>query len=761
MRPFQKTLLTLALLALSADIAAETASLQLEEVTVTARRWSENIQKVPVAITVISSESINNSNLDIANDIASVIPNMLVSSPFGENQPVFTIRGVSMADYNTNQGTTPVGVYVDEASIGANFLHGMALFDLERIEVLRGPQSTLYGKNTTSGVVNIVTRAPSLNGSSGDMTLTTGDYGRKEFKGAVETEIVEDKWGIRAAYTYTETDGHHENHFPGGDDLSSIDNWAGRIALRYEGEKLGAILRYSTGESDGKAAGVVSEGKIPVPDLGKTDRVGSLLRQLIREPGWDAWEGSHNKAESYSIDFDTASLTLNWDLGDYSVTSVTSYLEGDSLNRANTDGAPWKLLEVDFGSNVEQFAQDLRLTSNFDGSFNFVTGIYYDSHTNDVESVFELFHVAGDLGFPFNASNTLALNPNPTLPPSGFSALSSYVQERNSFALYLYTKYEITNRFGLTAGIRYTDEEGDGKDFHTQLADYDRNPVQDLIAPGSFPADSAEYDDGELTGQFGVNYQLNDDTLLYAGYSRGYRSSAFNGGALYVPGEMGVADPEYIDAYEMGFKTQLRGRKIQLNGAAFYYDYTDQQIVDLVGLSRFLINAGDSTLYGFELELNTQVTDALTINAGLGYLHTEIDEMSLTDTENGGPIALDGNELFHAPELNFNLALDYVIADIELGIFKINANTVYVDDVWFSSYNDDLDYDDIKSDSSWMSNAKLSWDSAGGTFGFALWVKNIEDNDEPTFGINLGAIGSNYFTLGLPRRMGVDFAYRF
>jgi iron complex outermembrane recepter protein len=761
MKLFKKTLLAQALLVACTSMQVNANSLYIEEVVITAQKRSENVQDVPVAISAFTAENMSNMKMETANDIASGVPNLQVSSPYGETQPIFSIRGQSMSDYNTNQ-SSPVGVYVDEAYIGANFLQGMALFDLERVEVLRGPQGTLYGKNTTGGAINFISRAPGLDGTGGEVTTTFGDYGREHVDAAAETEIIEGRLGVRAAYTYTKTDGHHKNHFPGGDDLSSVDTWAGRITLRYEGEGMDATFRYTSGDNEGSATAVVSEGRISVPGVGNTDAVGLLVGQLTRQSGWDAWEGSHNKAETYRTEFDTAMLTVNWDIGDYTLTTVTSYLKGKGLNQADTDGAPWKLLEIDWGTEVKQFSQDLRIASDFDGPFNFIGGIYYAKDTSDVENIFELLHATGDLGVPFSPMNNVVTNPAANAATSGITTIQRYTQERDSIALYLHTTYDITDQWALTAGLRYTKDEGNGNDLHTQLADYDRNPVGDLIMPGSFDQGAAEYNDSEFTGKIGLDYQFDEDLMIYTSYSRGYRSSAFNGGAQFAANEVGVAAPEFVDAYEAGFKSQLLEGSIQFNGAVFYYDYTDQQFVNLIGIQQFLQNGDKSTIKGFELEVISRITEALTVNAGLGYLNTEFKELTLSDTVNGGDIELDGNELFNAPELNFNLAVDYVITDNSMGVLSISADTVYTSEQWFSAYNDDLNYDEIKADSSWMSNAKLSWDSVDDSISIALWVKNIENNDEPSFAINTqGGFGFDYYTVGLPRRMGVDVTYRF
>lgn len=760
MNHIRKVLFPLALLTASTGAVAGDARLQIEEVVVTAERRSESIQDIPVAITAIQADAIDNMKMETANDVTATVPNLNVASPYGENQPIFSIRGQSMSDYNANQAS-PVGVYTDEVYVGATFLQGMALFDLDRVEVLRGPQGTLYGKNTTGGAINFITRAPALDGTNGYVTLTLGDYGRKHLDGAVETELLEDKLGVRAAYTYTKTDGHHENFFPGGDDLSEIDTWAGRLSLRYQGDSFGAMLRYATGESDGNTTAVINEGRIPVPGIGDTDAIGALIGELSRLPEWDAWEGSHNKSLPYSTSFDSVALTLDWDLGDYTLTSITSYLDAESLNQADIDGARWRLVEIDYGTDVRQFTQDLRVVSNFDGPFNFILGAYYLEDTTDVENFWEFFLATEDFGLPFSLANNLVTNPTPNAATSGFTTIHRYTQERDSVAAYLHLTYDITDRLGLTAGLRYTKDEGNGRDLHTQLADYDLNPVIDLIAPGSFPDGNAEYDDSAVTGKIGLDYRLNEDTLLYASYSRGYRSSAFNGGAQFAVNEVGIADPEFVNAYELGFKTSLRDGSVQLNGALFYYDYKDQQFVNIIGVQQFLENGDESYIAGFELELISRITQDLTVNAGLGYLNTEFEELTLSDTVNGGTIDLDGNELFNAPEWNFNIAVDYVVAKSDLGLFRVSADTNYIAQQWYSAYNDDLNYGEIQSDSKWVSNARLSWESVSQRISAAVWVKNIGNDDEPTYAANLQGLGFDYFTVGLPRRWGVDFKYRF
>ncbi len=716
----------------------------LEEVVVTSQKRSENVQDVPVTISAFTEDFMSTRNMETANDLIAFVPNLQASYPYGETQPIFSIRGQTMADHNTNQ-SSPISFYVDESNIGPSFLHGMVLFDLERSEVLRGPQGTLYGKNTTGGAINLITRSPSLEGGDavGDIAFSLGDYGRKHAHGAIEKTIIDDVFGVRSAFTYTKTDGFHRNLFPGADDLTSIDTWSGRFTFSYSGDRLGAILRYTTGESDGQAAAIINEPTIPDGQGGFIDRSGTNARAGTA----NRWESSQNKAGSYNTTFDNIVLTVNWELENYSVTSITSYLDADALNQQNNDGSDFDLLEDDWNTDTEQFSQDIRLVSELDGAFNFIVGIYYSTDTSDRLNYFDIFHGIGDF--------------NPNLS-SGFSTIQIIDQTRDSAAVYAHTTYALSDRLTLTTGLRYTNDKGE-YDVLSQIADYDRVPAYDVITRDSYSSKDSEFDDGEFSGKVGLDYQLNDDSMIYINISRGYRSSAFNGGALFDVAEVGAAEPEFVDALETGFKTQFLDGTVQLNGAAFYYDYTDQQLINLVGFQQQLINADKANIKGLEFELMAAVSENLTVNSSLGYLSSEYEELILSNTETGvGNIDLSGNDLIASPELNFSLAVNYTVAETDLGIFTVNFDTVFVDDQWFSAYNDALDYGEIKSDAHWISNAMVTWESVDEKLGVDVWMKNIGNDDSYIYGINArGGFGYDYHVVGLPRRFGVDLTYRF
>ncbi len=781
-------------------VFSSTASAQsLEEIVVTAQKRAENLQDVPVSISALTQEMVDELNLETAGDIAAAIPNLQASLVFGETQPIFTIRGMSMSDYNTNQAS-PVSVYLDEAPIISNFMQGLSIFDVSRIEVLRGPQGTLYGKNATGGAINFITNSPELIGTSGNVKIGYGAYDRKHVSGAVETALIEDSLGARVAFTYTDSDGYHDNKLSGASDLWSTDTHSVRLTLSYAAENIDAKLKITTGESDGITTGVINEARVELEEY-RFDALGNTLVNVYgflgtdpdsvaalgyvpRDSEWDAWEGAHNKVESYSTEFDAVNLRLHWDIGSYTISTVTSFLDGSGLNLANTDGAPYRLLEIDWGSKVEQFNQDIRIASNYTGPFNFISGIYFDEDELKIHNVYEFFletqtlfaQFLGDENNPQSILDTLALPDNVTVPgKTGFTTDQRYTQERESLAVYFHSTYALTNTLTLNLGLRYTHDEGRGKDINTNLGDYYRNNIQSLITNQEnvigipafstvYDPDQLEWEDEKVTGKLGIDYQVNDDIMLYASFSHGYRSSAFNGGAQFFASELGVADPETVDAYELGLKSQIFDGRVQLNAALFDYEYTGQQFVNVVGVQQFLVNGEKSSIRGAEVELVFVPTDRLSINAGLGYLDTEFEELSLYNTQlnDGSNIDLSGNELFNAPEFNFNAAFQYLLFEGNSSSLWVGANTTFIDSQWYSAYNELIGYEGIGSDSAWQSDANLSWRSADGAWVASLWVKNIEENDEPSYAINLqGGFGYDYVTVGLPRRWGADVEYRF
>ncbi|MEH6550699.1 MAG: TonB-dependent receptor [Pseudomonadales bacterium] len=721
---------------LSAALVSGAQANELEEVIVTAEKRQQSLQDVPISVSAITGDSLDKLKMESAADIASQIPNLQVSAPYGDVQPIFSIRGISMVDYNTNQAS-PIGVYVDEVSIGASFMQGLQLFDLQRVEVLRGPQGTLYGKNTTGGAINFITRAPTFV-SEAELTASVGNYGRRKLKGAGELPLIEDTLGVRIAFSTVEVDGFHDNHMDGKADLSATDNSALRISALYQNDNFDATLRLFKGTSDANALAVVPIGTDP----GGTNRLGYL-----RPENYNSWEGEHNKPAPFTVDTKGAALTFNLPLGDYTFTSITAFTEGNALNQADTDGSPVRLLEIDFHSDSEQVTQDFRLTSNLSGPFNFIAGLYYSNDELDVQNDYDLY---------FDS------------PADAFFIGQGYTQERESYALYSSFDFDVGESTTLTLGLRYTKDDGELRDFYSIYGDINRDPLFNLIPFLDFAYDpdavmaTKNYQDSEWTGKLGIDHQLNEDSMLYASYSRGYRSSAFNGGAVGAEGDVTTANPEFVNAFELGYKSQFMDNRLQLNGAVFFYDYTDQQFINVIGINQVLENAGSSEIYGLDLELQALITDKLTLKLGLGLVNTEFKTLVLNDPISNTDQDYSGNELQQAPKVNFNGAIDYVLGQWSAGELVFHLDTTYQDEQYFSAYNDAPGFENIRADSYWQSNLLLRFDDAADRYSVSMWMTNVEENDEPIYALSLSqAYGYDYTAVGAPRQYGIDVTVRF
>ncbi|WP_116366687.1 TonB-dependent receptor [Parahaliea mediterranea] len=752
----------------------------LEEVVVTAQKRSESVQDIPVAVTGMSADSLEQFGFEDAGDISAQVPNMQSSGPYGDVQPIFSIRGVSMSDYNSNQAS-PVGVYVDEAYLGAVYTHGMNFFDVERIEVLRGPQGTLYGKNTTGGAINIITRTPDIDGPlTGNIALGTGSYGERSASGAIEGTLIDGSLAARAAFNYKKDDGYFDNKL-GGDDMAQTDYRAGRIALNWQAsDNFSAVLKYTAGKSDPIATPPRGEGRIPVSGLGDVDITG-----YQRPSSFDAYEGEINKVGHTNVDINQTTLRMTYEGEAYTVVSVSSWYDAEYFQAADTDGGPTRNLEIDWQSSTEAISQDLRLVSQFDGMFNFIAGIYYGKEKLDMHNLLTLY--ASPTIFAGSATGDL------------LAQYGTFDQrqdtEKESVAGYSQFGWDITDRLGLDIGVRYTRDENELTYINSSRLDLEGNPLGSwvpgnitgtlvdapFIPPESDPAGVGFYISGpyttasgptfdktenEWTGKISVDYAFSDSLMTYLSYSRGYRSGSFNSGTYYTP-RMHVDDiyasPEFVNTWEAGFKSDLLDQRLRINAAAFFYDYKDQQFINVVGVSSNLQNAGSSEIYGLELELWARPSENLTIQAAIGWLETEFNTLELGDSVNGGTIDLSGNELISAPKLNFSLAADYDIRLSDWGSLRAHVDTSYQDDQWFSAYNDDIGYGHIQQDGYWLLNSRLSLlFGEAENYTLAIWGKNLADEEYDSYAINLqSGFGYDYFLAGAPRTYGIEFSYNF
>ena len=809
------------------------AAPMLEEVIVTAQKKSESTQDTPIAITGMSENQLEKFGFSSANDISAQVPNMQVSGPYGEVQPIFSVRGVSMSDYSSNQAS-PIGVYNDEAYMGAVYTHGMSFFDVARLEVLRGPQGTLYGKNTTGGAINIVTKTPQIDdGLHFDAKQGVGNYNSHKGDYGVEGTLVQNKLAARLAYSYSRRDGYYKNAL-GGPDLSQQDFQGARLVLNYDmTDHINMVFKYTKARNDALGSPSRNEprgrlaknpalvtaletsgvGVYDQPNNGYIDNTG--YSRPAR--GLDYYEVEDNYTGALVVNLDQYVHKIDYIHDAFTVTSVTSYTDNDYAQQQNVDGSPDGLLEIDWAVATQAFSQDLRISTTFKEDFDLIAGAYYQFEDQQLNNVYRLYETPPDTRVAATFPGVGGYYPYLL----DFGALDQKMEtEKESFALYSQMRWNVTADFGIDFGVRYTDDKIDLPYLNISRVGYDGSPrgtyvpgnntgvdnifipanvagqspfepgvlIQELLAGeisvndllltaqtgythGPYTEESATLlsaQEKEWTGKIGMDYRLNDSLMVYGSYSKGFRAGNFNAGVYYEEREFedAYAAPEFLDAYEIGIKADFWDRRARINSAFFYYDYTNQQFINVVGVSNFLENAGGSKIIGFESEMFFAITEALTVQLGMGILETEYTELELSNVQtvndDDDVVDLSGNELISAPKISANVSIDWEIFSNNAGYLSMNLNGNYQDDQWYSAYNDKIGYENIKQDAYAIYNARFTWFSSNDDYTIAIWGKNITETKYDSYAINLQAgFGFDYYQQGAPATYGLEMTYRY
>jgi iron complex outermembrane recepter protein len=501
----------------------------LEEIIVTATKRSENLQNVPVAVSAISQATLKNQGVFETSDLNHAMPNLQVSSPYGQQQPNFSLRGVGVGtEFNAN-AASPVGVYVDEVYQSFRSSHGQQLYDLEQIEVVRGPQGTLYGRNTTGGAINFITRKPELKGSNGALTVGYGRFNRLTAEGAIEFTPVPDKLGVRIAGTYVHSDPYIQNLLPAGLNKSSTllptaaaygnqstgiqpgitKNWGIRGTLRFKAsDTVDLTLKGYAGKATGGQEVPIATGQSTTNDtinyLSPNFLLGGLFGAL--SPGLlpTSYSASARGLTDRQVEADTVGRAISraegvvfnakFELSDHlKLISITGYDSGLYSQSPNTDcdATPLRLCSIGYRSSFHAFNQDVRLDYQSD-RFKAILGGYFGKDSVTADNRPDFFNILSDVrsavGLPTSYFNP-AGNFNGTLLsatslPTGIRATQHFKQDRRSIAVYGEGSYKITDTVTATAGVRYTKDKND---FSEGLATfYDDAGTARLITVSNF-----------------------------------------------------------------------------------------------------------------------------------------------------------------------------------------------------------------------------------------------------------------------------------
>jgi iron complex outermembrane recepter protein len=703
--------------AAQAQSGVEGASSEIEVVVVTARKREESLQDVPIAVSTVSGEQMLETHITRATEIQNYIPNLTINGAFGVVNPQIFIRGVGNNDFNDNAGAT-VGVYQDEVYLSAPAGKLVQTYDLESVQVLRGPQGTLFGRNNTAGAIAFTSARPDGK-LEGYVRATLGNFERMDFEGAMSFPIGESLSG-RVALQRNTRAGYADNLDENGlvrEEIGDIEELAGRFLLRWQRDNLDVVLNLNFSDADndrlpGKSFGINPDG---------TD-FGGFLNP---DPG-NIRQNSANYKEVEEVETRGAILNASYELTDFTVSSITAYYNAERYVTLDVDKSPNNLLHIIRAPQSRQFSQELRITSNGDKALDWIAGLYYLREDLRVDTLFAF-------GGP----------PEPFFP-------QLYNSDTETYAAYAELIYSLSDRLSFTGGARYTVDER----------------YFDIIVGGGAAVPFTQFqNEWNEWGWRGIlDYKFTDSTMIYASVSRSFQGGGYNGGSFTLA-EVGEGfDPEFLLAYEVGAKLSFAGGRLTANMAAFYYDYADPQVFTLdggqaggvsAGFVSTIVNADSATVKGFELELVARPTDSLTLNAGIGLLDTAYGELVLPGPNNT-IISGKGNNLIGAPDVDLSFGFAQVFP-VSYGEYSLSGDYNYRSRRYF-----DITQRDVMSGGGYgLINGRFAFTASNG-MQFGVWGKNLADEQYVTFKADLSTFGGfieNFYDA--PRTYGVDFTYRF
>lgn len=736
-------------IAMAAQESAEKPNPALERIEVTARKSIESLQEVPVAVTSISADELSEKGISVITEVQQFSPNTTLQSSRGTNSTITAfIRGVGQQDplWGYEAG---VGIYINDVYIARPQGAVLDLLDIERVEVLRGPQGTLYGKNTIGGAIKYVTKAMSGDGEL-KVQGTLGSYGQKDLKLTGQFPLIADKLFVGFGVASLERDGFGEfltSALPDQDKENyNKDLTSSRITLEYHAtDDLFFSFNWDKTKDKSNSKGgyrllpsILTDA--PVPD--------SVFDSYTSLPTWN------------EVELEGISFTANWSVSD-NTTLKYVYSTRDSYSPTNIDfdNTSLPIFDVPAIYDDEQSTHELQL-NNYGDNYKFVSGLYYydGESCGQFEAILTVF------------GNSLGL-PGLTREVSGCS-------NSTSKAAYAQLSYDLSDKWSVTVGARYTQDE--------KQAIVNNGLVYDVVYPESgwvpgyvrpegdlVPTVLDDEDDwSKFTPRIGFEYQASDDLMFFTSFAQGFKSGTFNPRATTAEP---AANPEDVDSIELGMKSEWLDNRLRANITLFSLDHTDRQYISVLpgesssDLNQRLGNIGSSEGKGIEAEFTYLATDSLMLTANFGYIDSSFNEVFDTDAVTGE--LFDKSDRFsisNTPEYTYNLGANYTI-ESDIGDFVLNASYYYRDDyVLFEE--DSL----LTQDGYGIANVSVKWYSSDGNWSAGLHVKNLTDEeymiggyqfvapqDDGSYLPGLGGDNTLIGYFGDPRTVSLTVGYQF
>lgn len=717
----------------------------IEKIEVYAQKRAQSIDEVSIAVSHLTGLQLESRGVKDATEIGHFVANMKISQNAAEGTPpAVNIRGVGLIDYNT-ANTSPVAMYLDGASVGSANNQLVDLFDIEQIEVLKGPQGTMFGRNSTGGAILIRSARPDA-GSYGYVTGGMGTDDWQKLQGAYNHEV-DPHSAFRMAFSHTKYEYTSYNLYEPSPEAGLEQNNA-RLSYFGEWDAISVYFKahYSHWNGIVQPVGNIGIYSDPVNLVTCSAAVASQGKCVDRfgfnDGSDDFWAVSVNNDSPHHSIGKGWTVEVNWDVSDDSkLVWLNAFSRLDRMHAFNCDGAPAKLCEGNLGLKAELLNNELRYHTQI-GKDYLTAGVFlleerlYQDNNNDL---------GRDLrGTPFGAASTMFFYDNDI--------------KTNVAALFAQYEWQWRPSTRITAGLRYSDESVEYDSVSVVNSVLDQSQPEGVLLP-FYHVVGARDDDG-LSGKVAINYDFSEDKMIYYSFSNGNKSGGYNGGYLSSPeqAENAAYGPESLNAHEVGTKLTWSEAGIKVNGALFHYDYQDQQVfmnqpASEPGLPpiQLLENVASSKIYGAEIDIEYQLTAAVVLNIGAGFIpHAEFE--NYTDPLG---VTLSDKRLPFTSEINTNAQLSYEYmldgADVVTSL-GVDYQSEYYFDQNQNPYAMQSGY------ALWHFNKRYrtqSWQAN-------IWAKNLFDKEYSHLKFDLSQfLGMLEDFKGEGRRVGVDFTYRF
>ena len=758
----------------------------LEEIVVTAQKRAESIQDVPISVAAISGEKIAQAGINDMMDLSASIPNVKITDAV--NNSNIYIRGIgSGIDRGLEQS---VGMFIDGIYMGRSRQYRAPFLDLERVEVLRGPQAVLFGKNTVAGAVKVESAKPNFDdGVTGNVALEYDpEYKSARINGVVNAALTED-FAIRIAASDNSTDGFLEDTNKNKDEIGTDEQVFRLSALWEASDNLTLTAKYEDAEFKGRGSNPeisrldtnVSAYADPTKALTALASNFLAATSLATDPQIDT-KLNHKKStddalgkEQSRTDSSVSTLKLDYDFNSYLVTMIAGYSEYESNDMQDVDFLPISFIGQNNQEEFDQTSFEFRVTSPGGETIDWIAGAYWQENNLDL---------AYDARFGMaTLSPLLAAVP----PLSGFAPLmttvnreTTYELESDSWSAFGQATWNIADNLRLTFGGRYSIENKEAvrASFMAGTDAQAPDTLEELTTIGlltslgitATPGDTGKRNEKHFSPSLKVQWDLNGDVMLYASAEKGFKSGGFNSapdvGA--VSNSVFEYEEEEVQGLEIGMKSTLLDGAATFNINYFHTEFTDLQVTSFVGTTFILSNAGSSTSQGIEADAKWAVTDSLTLSGSVSWLNSEyddykggpctIDQLIAAVDHNGCEQDLSGKVTPYAPKWSGNLSAEYIINVSDSLELRTNLDLVYSDEFY---YDGDLD-DNTKQDSYTKVNARIALGADDGIWEVALVGNNLTDETTAYWGTDVPLVSGSFVSFAdAPRTVAIQGRYNF